>query len=831
VISPRPDLKTTSFRASVVDEVIGRYPHGESSLIMVLQDVQQSLNYLPEEAVNAVARGLGVPRSRIYSVASFYKSLSLEPKGEHQVDVCTGTACHVRGAGRLINQLSSELGIGPGETTKDLAFSLDTVHCVGACALGPVTVLDGDVLGEMTPRKLAKAIGKRRSPEEGETAAAAHCEECAAGGGRRLPGTSAAEGLERVTTFEELEDLRRRLHAEREQQTTVLSVCAGSGCRALGAEKLINTLREGLSRAGLEDSVRVQANGCHGFCEQGLLVVVRPQGVLYQKVTPEDVPRIIEKTLEKGEIIDDLLYEDRGEKIALEKDIPFYAKQNRLLMSRNAHLDPHSIEDYIAAGGYSSLAKVLSSMEPDDVISKVERAGLRGRGGAGFQAARKWASCRKNRADRKFILCNADEGDPGAFMDCSLLEGNPHSVIEGMIIGAYAIAGSPSAGMKSGSTAGPANGKDGAVRAEGYVYVRHEYPRAVANLEIALVQARAAGLLGDNILGSGFSYDIRISRGGGAFVCGESTALMASIEGKVGEPRAKYIHTAEAGLFGKPTVLNNVETWANVPVIIEKGAESYASVGSAKSKGTKIFSLVGKVNNTGLVEVPMGIALREIVFGIGGGIPGGRKFKAVQTGGPSGGCVPESLLDIPVDFDELTKAGSMMGSGGMIVMDEETCMVDVARYFIEFLGEESCGKCAACRLGLENMEEILGRICRGGGAEGDIARLEKLFTVLDEGSLCGLGKSAANPVRSTVKHFRDEYEAHIREKRCPAGVCRALITFSIDDSCTGCGICLKDCPQGAISGEKKKLHVIDEEKCDRCGICLAGCRFDSIVRI
>jgi len=801
-----------SSQATIVDEILNRYERKESSLIMVLQDVQEALNYLPEEAINAVAAGLGLPRSRVYSVASFYKTLSLEPRGRHKIDVCTGTACHVRGAGRLVNQLSEELGVAPGGTTGDLEFSLNSVHCVGACALGPVLLVDDAIHGEMTPRKLTRTIEKCRTGEHaGETGCCGGCAPSVQTGGDEGPGP--------IGGAAELDELRRSLHATRGDETAVVSICAGSGCRALGAETLIAAFANRFEEAGLSDAVRLQSNGCHGFCERGLLVVIRPQGVLYQRVTPDDVEEIVEKTIGRGEIIDRLVYTDpsSGEPIALEKDIPFYAGQKRLLMSRNAHLDPNSIEDYIAAGGYRSLATVLAANDPEGVIDEIRRAGLRGRGGAGFHAARKWASCRKNEADRKFILCNADEGDPGAFMDCSLLEGNPHSVIEGMLIGAFAITGDH---VIAGRT-----------RAEGYVYVRHEYPKAVANLEIALGQARKAGLLGENILGSGFSYEIRISRGGGAFVCGESTALMTSIEGKVGEPRAKYIHTAESGLWGKPTVLNNVETWANVPLIIEKGADWYNTIGTEKSKGTKIFSLVGKVNNTGLVEVPMGLSLREIVFGIGGGIPKGKKFKAVQTGGPSGGCVPEELLDLPVDFDELTKAGSMMGSGGMIVMDEDTCMVDVARYFIEFLYEESCGKCTACRLGLLNTKEILDRICAGAGCADDLDRLEQLFDVLDDGSLCGLGKSAANPVRSTLKYFRSEYEAHIEDKQCPAGVCRELITYKIDETCNGCNLCLKACPREAITGEKKKPHTIDEALCDRCGICVASCKFDSIITV
>jgi NADH-quinone oxidoreductase subunit F len=765
---------------------------------MVLQDIQKSLRHIPAEAVDAVAERLGVPRARVWSVVSFYKAFSLEPRGVHQVDVCTGTACHVRGAGRLVEQLSDELGISPGGTSADGEVSLDTVHCVGACALGPVVVLDGDVHGEMKPRKLTKAV---KTCCESEAAGTCHTEAA----------TSTSVAIECLADPDALRELRTRLRADADPAQQVISICAGSGCRALGAEKLVNAFEEALIEFDLADKVRIQQNGCHGFCEHGLICIVRPAGYFYQRLKPADASEIVETTLKQGQPVERLLYEDpqTGKVIPLEKDIPFYAGQQRQLMGRNAMIDPLDINDYILRGGYDAVAKAICEMEPEGVIAEIQAAGLRGRGGGGFHAARKWASARRVDAEMKYILCNADEGDPGAFMDCSLLEGNPHSVIEGMLIGAWAVAG-------------------GQAAAEGYVYVRAEYPVAVKHLEVALAQARQAGLLGENILGSGFSYDIHISRGGGSFVCGESTALMASIEGEIGEPRAKYVHTSTSGLFSSPTVLNNVETWANVPLIITRGAKTFASIGTEKSKGTKIFSLVGKVNNTGLVEVPMGMSLREIVFDIGGGIRGGKAFKAVQTGGPSGGCVPESLLDIPVDFDELTKVGSMMGSGGMIVMDEDTCMVDVARYFTAFLTEESCGKCAACRLGLDQMKQILDRICEGKGVPEDIPALEELFEVLDDGSLCGLGKSAANPVRSTLQHFRAEYEAHINDKHCPAGVCRDLITYQIDETCNGCTLCLKVCPENAITGEKKEHHHIDTEACNRCGLCVATCPIDSI---
>jgi len=789
--------------ASIVEDILRRYPRDPASLIMVMQDLQAALNCLPEHAIGAVARRLGVPRSRVYSAATFYKAFSLQPRGKHQVDVCQGTACHVRGASRLVGQVSSKLGIQAGGTTQDGEFSLNSVHCVGACALGPVVVIDGEYHGEMTPRKLTKALERCRGRHVAPRPT-----------GAREGDAGIAWRPERLPGPEALVELRQQLAVAHVEEKAVISICAGSGCRALGAGELAAAFEEAVAERGLAGQVRVQRNGCHGFCERGLMCVVRPAGIYYQRLKPKDAREIVERTVQRGDVIESLLYRDpeTGKRIVHEQEVPFYSRQRRLLMRQNAIIDPLRIDDYIAVGGYESLSRVLFERSPESVIEEVKKAGLRGRGGGGFPTARKWASCRKVSADTKYVLCNADEGDPGAFMDCSLLEGNPHSVLEGMIIGAYAIA-------------------SGESRAEGYVYVRNEYPVAVAHLEVALRQARAAGLLGENILGSGFSYDIRISRGGGSFVCGESTALMASIEGKIGEPRAKYVHTAASGLWGKPTVLNNVETWANVPLIVREGGAGFAAVGTQKSAGTKIFSLVGKVNNTGLVEVPMGISLREIVHGIGGGIRDGKRFKAVQTGGPSGGCVPESLLDLPVDFEDLTRVGSMMGSGGMIVMDETTCMVDLARYFTEFLTEESCGKCGACRLGLGQLLEILNRVCRGQGLAEDIPAMQRLFGILDDGSLCGLGKSAANPVRSTLRYFPEEYQAHIAEKRCPAGVCRSLVRYRILEFCPGCTLCLDVCPEGAISGKSKQVHVIDQGKCNRCGLCVATCKFDAIASV
>ena len=615
----------------------------------------------------------------------------------------------------------------------------------------------------------------------------------------------------KLTTIQALSELHQEYSKLLTKEKKTVSVCGGTGCRANRALEVVAAFRKELSNGRPVAEVMLKETGCHGLCEKGPLVVIRPQNIFYQMVTPEDVPAIVEKTLINGEVIEPLLYQvpDTGEKITQEDEVPFYKWQKRLVFGQNGYIDPKRIEDYIGVGGYRSLAKVLSRMSPEQVIEEVEKAGLRGRGGGGFPTARKWCSCRNAPGQRKFVICNADEGDPGAYMDRSILEGNPHSVIEGMLIGAYAI----------GSQ-------------EGYVYVRAEYPLAVENLTCALESAREYGLLGEHILGTDLSFDIKISKGGGAFVCGESTALMLSIEGRVGEPRTKHIHTVESGLYELPTNLNNVETWANVPIIIHHGAEWYSQIGTTGSKGTKLFSLVGKVVNTGLVEVPMGITLREIIFDIGGGIPKGKAFKAVQTGGPSGGCIPAAQLDMPVDFDELTKVGSMMGSGGMIVMDEDTCMVDVARYFLHFLIEESCGKCTPCREGLYQQYKILNRITQGLGQEGDIELLEELSEMIQDASLCALGKTAPNPVLSTIRYFRNEYESHIREKKCPAGVCKALFEYVIDETlCTACGKCKRNCPQEAIEGEKKVAHKIIREKCIKCGICFDVCPFNAVMKV
>ncbi|MCG8683699.1 MAG: 4Fe-4S binding protein [Desulfobacterales bacterium] len=616
-----------------------------------------------------------------------------------------------------------------------------------------------------------------------------------------------------LTSPEALETLRDQVLSKQDPETPFVSVCAGAGCIASGADQVIAAFESEIESQGLNTGVNTKGTGCPGFCEQGPVVVIYPQEICYLKVTAEDVPEIVTQTLKQGQVVDRLLYTDPGDgsKAKCESEIPFYKNQQRTLLSANTRIDSKRINDYLTIGGYSALRKALTDMTDTEVLEEVKISGIRGRGGAGFPAGIKWEGSKNADDPVKYVIVNADEGDPGAFMDRALLEGNPHAILEGLIIGGYAI------GAK-----------------EGYVYVRQEYPLAVENITLAIDQARELGLLGENILGSGFSFDVFVHQGAGAFVCGESTALMTALEGRVGEPRPKYIRSNIKGLWEKPSVLNNVETWANIPLIINEGGAAFASVGTESSKGTKIFSLVGKINNTGLVEVPMGIPLRDIIFDIGGGIPKGKAFKAVQTGGPSGGCIPAEHLDLPVGFDELSQIGSMMGSGGMIVMDEDTCMVDVARYFIEFLTDESCGKCVPCREGLRQMHRILTDITKGKGKEGDIETLEALSETAIEASLCALGKSAPNPFLSTLQYFRDEYDAHIRDNRCTALSCKDLISFVIDpDKCRACMICMRKCPADAIDGAKKTIHVVDQDKCTRCGTCLDVCpeKFSAVYKI
>ena len=619
--------------------------------------------------------------------------------------------------------------------------------------------------------------------------------------------------MARLGSPEELERFRQEAISTRDPARHCVSVCAGSGCVATGAGEVIAALGAELRKQGLEGKVDLKRTGCHGFCEKGPIVVIAPEEICYLQVTPEDIPEIVSATLKEGRVVERLLYVDpsTGERVTQETEIPFYKHQERLVFGANRTIAPESIEDYLAIGGYQALAKALFEMTPEQVIAEVKEAQLRGRGGGGFPAGVKWEVARQAPGEPKYVVVNCDEGDPGAYMDRSLMEGNPYRVLEGLMIGAYAIGAH-----------------------KGYVYIRQEYPLAVENLCGAMKHAEERGLLGKDVLGSGFDFHVKLHRGAGAFVCGEETALLMSLEGRAGEPRSRPPYPAVRGLWGKPTCINNVETWANVPLIIDQGAQAFTSIGTAGSKGTKIFSLVGKINNTGLVEIPMGMTLRDIIYKIGGGIPGGKKFKALQTGGPSGGCIPEELLDLEVGFDELTQAGSMMGSGGMIVMDEDTCMVDVARYFIHFLTDESCGKCLPCREGLRQMHKILSNITAGRGKESDIELLEELSETAAEASLCALGKTAPNPFRSTLRYFRDEYEAHIKEKRCPALYCKELISYYIDpEKCQACGLCLKECPAEAIGGGKKMIHIVDQEKCTKCGSCFEVCppRFGAVRKI
>ncbi len=603
-----------------------------------------------------------------------------------------------------------------------------------------------------------------------------------------------------------LQDLQKRAKEFQERLDSadiVFSICSGPGCKAYGSEDIYSALLDEIERNHMKEKGRIiiRRTGCHGYCEMGPIVVVYPKDICYLRVKKEDVAEIIGEAL-KGGVVERLLYkDDNGNPIIKESDIPFYKFQKRVLLYSHLKIDSRSIDDYIRMGGYQALARVLGQMSPEGVIEEVKKSGLRGRGGGGFPTGVKWETTRSAEGEPKYIIVNADEGDPGAYMDRGILEGNPHSVLEGLMIGAYAI----------GSNMG-------------FVYVRQEYPLTVENLNIAINQARECGLIGENILGSGFNFDIKVHKGAGSYVSGESSALTTAIEGSVGEPRLKYIHTSVSGLWGKPTNLNNVETFANVPLIIKNGADWFRSMGTKDSTGTKIFSLVGKVKNTGLVEVPMGISLRDIIYKIGGGIKDSKKFKAVQTGGPSGGVIPEKLLDLPVDFDELTKAGSMMGSGGMVVMDESSCMVNVAHYFLKFLADESCGKCVPCREGLRQMLYIYERIMEGKGREEDLTLLADLSLLLKEASLCALGTTAPNIVLTTLKYFKEEYEAHIYYNMCPAKMCRPLINYVIDkNKCVGCGSCVKVCPVDAIKGESKKPHVIDSEICIKCGSCIGAC--------
>jgi NADH-quinone oxidoreductase subunit F len=787
-----------------IKAIVTNYDSNPEFIIEMMQELQDKYRHISKTAIDILNEKTKVAKSEIYHIATFYKSFSLEQKGETIVQVCTGTACHVKGAMNILNSFERVLGIKEGETSKDKKYSLEGVRCVGACSIAPVVKIGEQILGNVNAKDVEKIV--------------ANCNENSGITTNTAAVTCEASGNCNCSKVEKggLDKIKQEETDRTNKYKAMLMVCTGTGCISANGMILKNELEALITKKNLSDDFVVVGTGCNGFCAVGPILVVQPEGIFYQKVQVKDLEEIIESHLKGGQIVERLLHKDpiSSELNKTIDDIKFFTKQQLIALKNKGLIDPEDIKQYIARDGYKALEKALS-MDSDTIITDVIASGLRGRGGGGFPAGVKWKSCLKAKEEKDevaYIVCNADEGDPGAFMDRSIIETDPHAVIEGMIIGAKAI----------GAT-------------DGYIYIRKEYPLALERLGIAIKQAESHGLLGNNIMGTDFSFKIHVHRGAGAFVCGESSALMASMAGKAGEPRAKYVHNVEFGFRDKPTVLNNVETWANIPSIIDKGSKWFASIGSGDvsenpwngSSGTKVFSLVGNVNNTGLVEVPMGITLGEIVEEIGGGIPDGRTLKAVQTGGPSGGCIPADKLDMQVDFDSLTKAGSMMGSGGMIVMDDKTCMVDVARYFIDFLVDESCGKCTPCREGLFALKNTLQRICNGKGKESDIDFLIEISETIAETSLCQLGGSAPNPVLSTIKYFRDEYEEHIHKKLCRAGVCTELITYSITDACKNCKVCVKACPVDAISREDK-IHKIDTAKCIKCGICLETCKFDSV---
>lgn len=806
LITPKKISTQCKGEIEELDVIIEKWGNDPEYVIEMMEDIQDRFRHISKTAIDRLLEKTGVPKAYLYHIATFYKTFSLEEKGETIIQVCVGTACHVKGSAKILDAFERELDVKTGQTTPDKKYTLEAVACVGACSIAPVIKIGDEVLGNMGAKDVPKLLKK--------------CADNYFISRERKPQTITDKKKDYIITpvHERLKKISETENKKLSGYKGLLMVCTGTGCVSAKSFDILNKLKTILYEKNLNKDYLAIGTGCNGFCAAGPIMVVQPDGIFYQKLKEKDVEEIVEFHLIGDEPVERLLHKDplTGEINKTMDEIKFFSKQQLIALRNKGLIDPEQIKHYIARDGYQSLRRVLEEKNPEGIIKEVIRSGIRGRGGGGFPTGVKWESgyrAKKERNEELYVVCNADEGDPGAYMDRSIIETDPHSVIEGMLIGAYAT------GAKNG-----------------YIYIRKEYPLAWERLNKAIKEAREYGLLGENILESDFSFDIHMHRGAGAFVCGESTALMASMSGRAGEPRAKYVHNVEYGYRDKPTILNNVETWANIPVIIEKGAEWFASIGTGDvsenpwngSSGTKVFSLVGDIRNSGLVEVPMGITLREIIEDIGGGIPNNRKFKAVQTGGPSGGCIPTSLLDMKVDFDSLTEAGSMMGSGGMIVMNDQTCMVDVARYFVEFLVDESCGKCTPCREGLYALKNTLTRICSGEGKKGDIEFLEETSKTILDASLCQLGGSAPNPVLSTLLYFREEYKEHIKDKKCRGSVCKSLIKYNINENCTGCRVCAIQCPVEAISGEKNEIHKLDMERCIKCGVCYEVCKFNAV---
>ncbi len=761
------------FERAVIDRIIEKCGRTRSATIPILQGIQRECRYIPPGALEYVGERIGVPAAQVYGVATFYSQFRLEPVGTHLIKVCHGTACHVADAQTVSEVVAETLGVSPdGGTTDDRMFTLESVACLGCCSLAPVMMIDDRVYGKLTRQKINRVLARYRKEKEA--------------------------GAAEVASLE----LKPKELGEKAISTVLVGL--GSCGIAAGAQSVYDFFQRVNETSALQFDLK--KTGCCGLCHREPLVeLIDADGArtLYGSVDVAAAERILKEHICEGKVVDDFLIdvESPGR-----EEHAFFAKQRHIVLENCGRIDPESVSEYVAVGGYKALEKVLQTMKPEDVITVVAKSGLRGRGGAGFSTGLKWKLARQAHGAEKYVVCNADEGDPGAFMDRSVLESDPHRVLEGMTVAAYAIGA-----------------------AQGYIYCRAEYPLAVKRLKTAIAAAQDNGYLGKNILGSDFSFDVAVKEGAGAFVCGEETALIASVEGGRGMPRVRPPFPTQSGLWEKPTNINNVETFANVPWIIRNGWEAYASMGTERSKGTKVFALAGDVKRGGLVEVPMGITLREVIDEVGGGTASGKAVKAVQLGGPSGGCIPAHLMDTMVDYEAVTKTGAIMGSGGMVVMDISACMVDIAKFFLQFTQNESCGKCTFCRIGTKRMLEILTRITEGEGKEGDIDLLLDLSEQIKASSLCGLGQTAPNPVLTTLRYFREEYEAHIKHSKCHAAKCRKLITYTISaKKCTGCGACLKVCPVNAIVGERKKVHTILQEVCTSCGACKQICPFDAV---